>query len=134
MQQYKVPKYLGGGVKIFGPFTFKQFFSMAMLGGGLILLYYIIPHWLFFILIVFLLGGFVSLFFIKIDRVPIVQVVGHLFTYLFSTKLYIWKKKEIISPIKIIKKPEEKGDKKIALKIAPKSQIKRLMSKIEIGK
>jgi len=134
MQQFKVPKFLGGGIKIFGPLTFKQFIIFGALGGGLILLYYVLPRWLFIICAVLVGGGFVLLFFVKVDGVPLIQLMGPAINYFVSGKMYFWKKKEVPMPMKIVKKEIKKTKKESILKISPKSQIKKLMSEIELGK
>ena len=82
----------------------------------------------------FMVGLVLAFVFIKIDGVPLPEVIKHSFGFFSSAKIYIWQKKEkIIS--KILKKEEEKeGGEEPPLKVSPESKLGKLGSKIEIGR
>lgn len=92
MAQYQVPQFLEVEDKLFGPLTFKQF---LYLGGGIglgFLAWTLLPS-----AAAIAVGGpitlfFVALAFLKINDRPFIFVVESMFNYLFSKKLYLWRK------------------------------------------
>lgn len=134
--QFRVPKYLEREATIAFGLTFK---NLAILGGGalvLFVLYYVIPSKIVFVIVFVLFAGLFALFaFVKIKSQSVFEVLSHAFGFLFSTRTYLWHKKEGIQPIKLIKK-RERGDKekqKATLRIAPRSRLHELGSKIDVG-
>lgn len=90
--QFQVPQFIEVEDKIFGPLTAKQFFYL--LGGGAVifLLYVFFELW-----ITIILGGIVAVFsislaFLKVNGMPFIKVLGNGLSYVFSNRLYLWKK------------------------------------------
>ena len=133
--QFKVPKFLEREAKIVGPLSFSQTIYFAVAGMIIVVLYYLLPFFLFLVLGIIIGGTAISLVFVKIENVPLPQVFTQSFGYFLSPRIYIWRKKEPLVPIKLVKKKrkEKKGEKEGPLKIFPKSRLKKLASKIEIG-
>lgn len=92
MARYQVPQFLEVEDKIFGPFTFKQF---LYIGGGAGLGFIC---WKFLPTIVaIIIGGplvlfFFALAFVKINERPFVFLVENAVSFVFSKKLYLWRK------------------------------------------
>lgn len=92
--QYQVPQFIEIEDKIFGPLTFKQFLYVA--GGGAIsfLIWSFLPR-----VLAILIGGPILAFFLmsaffKINGRPFLFFVESFVRFLFSKKLYLWKKEK----------------------------------------
>lgn len=132
--QFKVPKFLEREAKIVGPLSFSQTIYFAVAGMIIVVLYYLIPFALFLVLGIIIGGATVGLVFVKIENVPLPQVFIQSFGYFLSPRIYIWKKKEPLMPIKLVeKKREKKEEKEVPLRVSPESRLKKLASKIDIG-
>lgn len=132
--QFKVPKFLEREARIVGPLNFSQTIYFAVAGMIILVLYYVLPFPLFLVLSILISGGAVSLVFVKIENVPLPQVFTQSFGYFLSPRIYIWRKKEPLVPIKLVEKEREKKEEKEApLRISPESRLKKLASKIELG-
>lgn len=91
--QFKVPQFIDIEDKIFGPFTFHQFAYMAGGAGMVFVLYKALPLWISIFLILPVAGLTISLVFVKINSKPFVYYLQAAFSYLISSKLYIWKQR-----------------------------------------
>ena len=128
--QFTVPQFIERPAKIVGPLTFKQFIFVGIAGGICIFLYFTAPFSVFVGAVIVLGGGSLALAFLKIERIPLPIFIKNLFVFLSKPKVYLWKKKAV--PPKIIKKElPEKEAKKTPPKIASKSLIRDLSTRIE---
>ncbi len=132
---FTVPKFIDEDPTVVGPFTFKQFLYV---GGGIAIgfvFFYTLPMILFIPATVIVVGGGFILAFLKIESFSIPTLIKNFSFFSISTKIYLWKKKETIPKIIRMKKPKKK--EKVAedstLKIAGKSQLKTLASRLERG-
>jgi len=93
--QYQVPQFIEIEDKIFGPLTFKQFLYVA---GGVALGFIIwafIPVKFFALLLALPVTGFFMMAaFYKVNGRPFLFFVESFFRFQFSSKLFLWKKKE----------------------------------------
>lgn len=92
MAQYQVPQFLEVEDKIFGPLTFKQF---LYLGGGLglgFISWTMLPKAIAVIVGAPLTLFFIALAFFKYNDRPFIFLVESMFSFLFSKKLYLWRK------------------------------------------
>lgn len=134
--EFKVPKFLEREIRFFNVLTFKQLGVVGGAGLILVIIYYLAPKSVFFISLLVIGGILFGILFVRIEGVPLPQLVGRTFGFLFSSKNYFWQKKEVVSTAKLIKLKEEKSPKEkkeTSLKIAPQSRLKKLSSKIEMG-
>ncbi|MDP2864569.1 MAG: PrgI family protein [bacterium] len=134
--QFQVPQFIEKEAKIVGPLTFKQFLYLGAAGVILFFLYFYLAakNLLAFALItIFLVIGALAFAFLKIGGQPLLTILLKFLNFSFSSKIYLWKKKTI-SP-KIIKKEEklkkEEPSGEPILKVAEKSQLKKLSTQIE---
>lgn len=133
--EFIVPKFIEREAKIVGPFTFKQFIFIGVAGGLCLLLYFVLPMFVFIIIATILLGGAFALAFLKIEKTPLPIFIKNFFSFLSKPKIYLWEKKGI--PLKILKKEEKiiKGEERIkkesGLKIARDSKLSELFTRIE---
>ncbi len=133
--QFKVPKFLEREAHIVGTLTFKQLAFLGIVGIVLFVLYSLLPKGLFLIFFFLIGGGAFALNFIKVEGVPLIQIIPQYFGFLGQARTYIWQKRETITPFKLVQKPK-KEKKEIGgtpLKVAPESKLRKLSSKLETG-
>ena len=119
---------------IVGPLSFKRFLYFGVAALILVYIHFVAPFYIFLIFLIILTGLAFSLAFVNIEGVPLPEVIVQSFGFLFSSKMYLWQKKESLKLIKIVSRKKEKKEKKeIPLKISPESSLKELHSKIEGG-
>ena len=130
--QFRVPQFLERQPLIIGPLAFKQslYFGVAIL--MLVLIHSIAPFPIFLICAVVLISMAFGLAFIKIEGIPLPEVITQSFGFVFSPKMYLWQKKENLRPVKFVAKKQEE-EKEEPLRVAPKSILKKLHSKVEGG-
>ncbi|MCD6270519.1 PrgI family protein [bacterium] len=132
--QFTVPKFLERESKIVGFLTFKQMIYLGIVGLIFVFLWFIVSHGLFFVLLGVLGSSAVALFLVKIKGVPLNELLIKYFSFLGKTKVYIWRKKESLTPIKVVKIKKQKEKKEeTRLKLAPESKIRKLSSELELG-
>lgn len=133
--QFQVPKFLEREASIAFGLTFKKLAIAGGLGILLFVLKYMLPQWLWILVIIFTGGIFAALSFVKIGGHTLYSLVVNSFWFFSSSRVYIWKQKQGVSPIKIVKKDieEEKKKKQEPLKITPQSRLGGLKSKIDLG-
>jgi len=132
--RFALPQFIGREPKIVGPFTFKQFIFIGMAGAICFVLYFSAPFYIFLIACIFLGAGALALAFVKVGGRSLPVILGNFLKFNLTPKIYIWRKTE--TPIKIVKKaPKKKGEieEELPLKIAERSQLKKLGTKIETG-
>ena len=82
-------------------------------------------------------GGALAFAFLKIGGRSLFTIIGNFLRFSLTPKIYIWRKKEqlvttVYKKEKIKKKEEaEEKEEELPLKIAEKSQLKKLRTKIE---
>jgi len=130
--QFKIPQFLERQPLIIGPLAFKQslYFGVAIL--ILVFIHSVAPFLVFLICSVVLISIASGLAFVKIEGIPLPEVITQSFGFVFSPKIYLWKKKENLRVIKL-KSAEKKQEEVKSLKVSPKSILKELHSKIEGG-
>jgi len=130
--RFTVPKFIEHEAKIVGPLTFRQFVFVAIAGAISFVLYFTVPFSIFFIACLVLGGGAIALAFLKIGGRSLPAILGNFLKFSISPKMFIWRKVE--APIKVFKKErmkKEEVEEELPLKIAEKSQLKKLRTKIE---
>lgn len=134
--QFTVPQFIEHEAKIIGPLTFKQFIFIGAAGAICFVLYFSIAKinfFLFLVLSLFILGLGAALALLKIGGRDLPTILGNFLRFSFGSKIYIWKKKE--TPITVFKSAEirkEVNGAEPPLKIAEKSQLKKIRNEIEI--
>ena len=130
--QFRVPKYLERESTIAFGLTFKK---LAIAGGAGLLLFvlrYILPMAVWIGLVVITVGAFFVFNFIKIKGQSVFESISRSFGFFFSTRTYIWQKEHTFKPIQVVKKKKEKQEQ-TSLKVAPKSSLRKIRSKIDLG-
>ncbi len=128
--QFQVPQFIEIEDKIFGPLTFKQFIYVAGGAGAVFIIYRFLP----FLIAVPLMTGVaslaLSLAFYKVNNRPFAFTLESAFKYLFSNKLYIWRRSEQkkITPIK----PVEKESPQINLPRMSSSRLKDIAWSLDV--
>jgi len=132
--RFTVPQFIEHEAKIVGPLTFRQFSFVGVAAAICFILYYTVPFSVFLAACFILGGGAVALAFLKIGGRSLSTVFGNFLKFNVSTRIFIWRKAE--TPIMVFKKVEVKKEEEardeLPLKIAGKSQLKKLKTQIEI--
>ncbi len=132
--RFQVPQFIEVEDKIFGQLTIKQFIYLAG-GAGLSFAFYrLIGSFIWSIPIMVIIMSFsAALSFFKInERFPFIYIVEAAFKYIFSNKLYIWKKME---NKKVLEENTDQEIKKYASVMVPKisdSKLKDLTWSLDI--
>lgn len=92
--KYQVPQFLEIEDKIFGPLTLKQFLYSAAGAALGFVIWSTFPRILAILIGVPIVTLFIGLAFWQINSRPLAIAIEHAIKYLFSPKLYIWKKRE----------------------------------------
>lgn len=133
--RFTVPQFIEYEAKIIGPFTFRQFIFVGVAGAICFVIYFSAPLSLF-VISCFVLGGTALAFaFLKIGGRSLFTILGNFLKFSVTPKLYIWKRKETQATVfkKEFKKEKKEGEteEELPLKIAAKSQLKKLRTQIE---
>jgi len=131
--QFTVPKFIEMETKIVGPLTFKQFLVIGSAGVICFILYYALPFSTFLISSILLLALSSAFAFLQIGGRSLLAVFGNFLKFSVSPKIHLWRKKGV--PITFLKKveikKEKEGEEELPLKIAEKSQLKKIKIQIE---
>jgi len=129
--QFQVPQFIEIEDKIIGNFTFKQFVYLAGGAGLSYILYASLPSFAAFFFIVPVLAFSAALAFYKVNGKPFIHVVEAAIRYVFSEKLYVWKKREP----KPVRKDEEKAPEPIVdVPRLSDSKLKELSWSLDVHK
>lgn len=119
MPTFQVPQFIDIEDKIIGPLTIRQFIYLAVAGGLIFFLNFILETWLWFLVSIFIAGGGLAFAFIKVNGQPLPRVFKNYIKYLISPRLYTWQKapikKELIKKIEPAIKKEEKKKKRLTV-------------------
>lgn len=131
--EFNVPQFIERESKIAGPLTFKQFFFLGSAGLISFICWFIFSSKILWFLITIFLGtGALFFAFLRPGGKPLPVFLLNFFNFFTSPKIYIWKKRTV--PPRIIKrekKPEKETVEVPTLRIAEKSQLKKLATQIE---
>ena len=134
--RFTVPQFIEHEAKIVGPMTFRQLIFVAAGVAVCFALYLTTPVYIFLVGCVVFGGGGLALAFLQINGRDLPTVLANLFKFNLGPKMYIWKKREV--PIKVLKKEpiptiskKDEEKEELPLKIAEKSQLKKLRTNIE---
>ena len=130
--RFTLPQFIEHEAKIIGPLTFRQFIFIGMAGGICFILFFTVPFSIFLIACLILGGGAIALAFLKIGGRSLPTILGNFLKFSVSPKIFIWRKIE--TPIKVFKKEKIKKEgveEELPLKIAERSQLKKIRTQIE---
>jgi len=131
--RFTLPQFIEHEPKIVGPLTFRQFSFIGVAAAICFILYYTVPFSVFLIACLILGGGAMALAFLRIGGRSLPTILGNFLKFSVSPKIFIWRKIE--APIKVFKKErikKEEAEEELPLKIAERSQLKKIRTKIEI--
>jgi len=136
MPQYPIPQFIESEGKMIYFLTFRQFFILVGGGALCILLYYILPFFLFAILGVIIALLVAGIAFVKIDNASLVTIFLNFISFSMGTKSYTWKKKEVAYPFKAKPpaEPEIKDVKPLPPMHMQKSKLKAVQQMVETKK
>ncbi len=130
--QFRVPKFLEREATIAFGLTFKKLAVVGAAALFLFFLYYLLPKVIFFAVAVLATGIVFAFMFLKVKGQSLFSVLSRSLSFFFSARTYFWQKKQGVGPMKFVKKREEKKESSI-LKLAPRSRLHEIKSKIDLG-
>ncbi len=90
--KYQLPQFIETEVKLVGPFTLRQFLWVAGGASILFLLFVVLrPGVLFFILAIPVIGCSLSLAFVKIQGMPLINYLSYILAYSLNPKKYVYR-------------------------------------------
>jgi len=136
--RFTVPQFIEYEAKIVGPFTFGQFIFIGMAAAICFVLYFMTPLPLFLVATAAIMTIAIVFMLLKVGGRPIPTILGNFLKFNVGPKMYIWKKKEM--PVMYVKsetrkeleEKKEETDEGLPLKIAEKSQLKKIRTRIEM--
>ncbi|MEA3292855.1 MAG: PrgI family protein [Patescibacteria group bacterium] len=128
-----VPKFIEKEAKIIGPLTFRQFVYVGIAVIICFILFFIAPKIVFYASAIILIPIGIALGLTKIKGISLPDVLKNFFFFSISQRIFLWKRKAIISKIGKEEKEEKdiKGLETSSLKTFSKSKLKDLSSRIE---
>ena len=129
--RFTVPQFIEHEAKIVGPLTFKQFTYVGIAAAICFMLYFSVPFSVFVLACIFIGGASIALAFLKIGGMSLPSVIGNFLKFKLAPKTYLWKKKQGTISILEKAKPKIKKEEETPLKIARKSKLKNVQTKIE---
>jgi len=130
--RFQVPQFIEIEDKIFGPLTFKQFIYLIGGGGGVFVLYALLPLWLAIIFGIPVAIFSLALAFYKVNNQPFIKVVENAFYYLISNKLYLWKKREAKAAPALAAQKKEEGPMPTYMPKLTKNKLEDLAWSLDI--
>lgn len=127
--RFQVPQFIEVEDKIFGPLTFKQFIYVAGGVGICVILFLLLPTFLAIIISLPIIAFSAALAFYKVNEKPFINVVEAFVKYLFTKKLYIWKREE---KQVVAKQAEDKPLEQIYIPKLSESKLKELTWSLDI--
>jgi len=91
--RFEVPQFIDVEDKIFGDFTWKQFVYLAGGGGAALVLFFMLPFYLFVILAIPIVALAAGLAFHKVNNRPFSIFLESFVQYTLNKKLYLWRRK-----------------------------------------
>lgn len=106
--RFQVPQFIEVEDRIFGPLTIKQFVYLAGGAGLAFIIWRLLPSFLAVVIDLPIIGFALALAFYKVNNKPFIYIVEAAFKYVFTNKLYIWRKSDT-KPV--MTNPEVEADK-----------------------
>ncbi len=127
--QFQVPQFIDIPDKMFGPFTAKQFLYLAGGAGICFVVIKFLPTVIGIIVAIPVAAFSLALAFYKVNNRPFVFVVQSYIYYLFSSKLYLWKKEHKMQEMKRVEDalPEEDQTPRLS-----ESKLKQLSWSLDV--
>jgi hypothetical protein len=132
MEQYPVPQFIEEEGKITAFLSFRQFFFLIGAGVICLLLYYILPRTIFYMVAIIIVAGAIGLGFIRINGVSLLDYILSSFGFSIGGKNYTWKKRESPYPFKTIKRAAIRKIETGPVLKAQESQLKKSKTSIEL--
>ena len=132
MEQYPIPQFIEQEGKIAFFISFRQFFYLVGAGAVCFVLYWVLPAFLFWIVMPVISITAVLLAFVTINGVPVINTIFSSLGFLTGTKNYTWKKKESPYPFKTIKRAEIKRIDQGPVLQAQRSRLKKTKTEVEL--
>jgi len=127
--QFVVPKFIEMETRIAGPLTFKQLLYVGLAGAICFFLYFTTSFSIFLISSIFIGGFGFALAFLRIGGRTLPEILTNFLKFSLSPKIFTWMKKG--EPVVFQKMEIKKEKEELPLKIAEKSQLKKLKLKVD---
>ena len=132
MEQYPIPQFIESEGKIAFFLSFSQFFYLVGAGVACIFLYVFLPRQIFFVAAALVFGGAATLAFVKVNGMPLLDLILGAIGFSMVGKDYTWKKKESPYPFKPITRTQIKKIDQGPVLQAQTSQLKKTKTLVEL--
>lgn len=130
--QFQVPQFVEREAKVVGPFTFKQFIFVGVAGAVLVLLYFMVPFFVFLFLSLVLGSSSLVLAFVQVEGHSLPFVIKNFFVFSLSPRVYLWRRKIVVPRlIKEKPKPKEEVSEESILKVTERGHLSKLSTQVE---
>jgi hypothetical protein len=128
--QFSVPQFIDVEDKIVGPLTGKQTIYLIM-GGGVLLLAFTFFSFLFFLLVLAIVGPITLAFaFYRPKGISLARYVGNVLEYFTTNHLYLWRREPEITMYKMVQKKHVASATE-PIKNVPRSRIRDLANLLD---
>ena len=128
--KFTVPQFIEHESKIVGPLTFKQFIYIGSAGVIGFILFHSVPTAIFWPMAIILGLTSFALAFAKINGKPLPSVIANFFSFLLSSRLYLWQKERAKGKKKIKIEVFKKELSSFKEKLGQESQLKKIEYKV----
>jgi hypothetical protein len=132
MEQYPIPQFIEQEGKIAFFISFRQFFYLIGAGAICFIFFWTLPFFLFVIASIAVVGATAAIAFLKIDGVPVLNVIMGAIGFSMRGKDYTWKKKESPYPFKPIRRTQIKKIDEGPVLQAQTSQLRKTRTNVEL--
>lgn len=94
MAQYPVPQFIEREKRLIGPLTVRQSIILGVATLALILVFVLFPFFIFFIAVVVIGSSAISLAFIRVNGMPLGDLLFSLIGFFFKPRTYVWKREQ----------------------------------------
>ncbi|MEK7589384.1 MAG: PrgI family protein [Patescibacteria group bacterium] len=88
--KFQLPQFIETEVKLVGPFTLKQFLWIAAGASMLFVLFIVVHGFWFFVLAIPIVASSLSLAFVKMQGVPLINYASYMLSYFLNPKKYLY--------------------------------------------
>ncbi len=92
--KFQLPQFIQTEVKLVGPFTLRQFLWVAAGAATLTILFIFTRGIWFIILAIPVVISSIGFAFVKVDGLPLINVVAYMLSYALNPRKYTYKKEE----------------------------------------
>src|SRR3989344_5357679 len=92
--EFQIPQFIGREATIVGALTFRQFITLAVAGGFIVIIFFLLPNLFLFTIIAFAVAAVAVIFsFLQVGGQSFPIVFKNFTSYFLKPRVYVWHKK-----------------------------------------